>query len=187
ALAPEQRQARVLVRLAASGAARSGPIDVVASLGTTRARLHLEPVALPDGEPPRIALVRGPDDTTQRTLEDLGLPVTVLDETALATAELGAFDTLILDIRAYSHRPDLASHRERILAFCRAGGRVVAFYHKEREWNERPGKPLLAPFELEVGRERVSEEDAPIVLLERDHPLWRRPFAIGVEDFEGWV
>src|SRR5690606_25433058 len=38
ALAPEQRQARVLVRLAASGAARSGPIDVVASLGTTRAR-----------------------------------------------------------------------------------------------------------------------------------------------------
>src|SRR5690606_30232585 len=74
-----------------------------------------------------------------------------------------------------------------ILAFCRAGGRVVAFYHKEREWNERPGKPLLAPFELEVGRERVSEEDAPIVLLERDHPLWRRPFAIGVEDFEGWV
>lgn len=190
-LEPGQRAAQTLVRVAwkpRGDGAREDAIEVQASLGDARSRLLLQPVELPaDEDAPRVALVRGPDDTVERTLRDLGIEVETLDETALATAELGAFDTLVLDIRAYHHRPDLANHRDRLLAFCRAGGRVVAFYHKEREWNESPGKPLLAPFALKVGRGRVSEEDAPVELLKPDHVLWNHPFRIEPGDFEAWV
>ena len=93
----------------------------------------------------------------------------------------------MLDIRAYHHRPDLANHAERILDYHRRGGRVVTFYHKPREWNARKGKPLLAPFGLEIGNQRVSQEDAAVEFIDAEHPLLTRPFRIGAADFDGWV
>ncbi|MBK8097536.1 MAG: PIG-L family deacetylase [Planctomycetes bacterium] len=135
----------------------------------------------------RVGLVRGPDDTTERALADLGVAMQVLDRDALATARLDQFTTLLLDIRAYHHMPELAEHRDRILQFCRAGGRIVAMYHKPGEWNERAGHPLLAPFALTVGEGRITEEDAVVTMLSPEHRLWRAPHAITPADFAGWV
>ena len=95
--------------------------------------------------------------------------------------------SLLLDMRAYHHAPELAEHRDRILQFCRAGGRVVVMYHKPGEWNERRGHPLLAPFSLVVGSDRVTEEASPVTILQPEHRLWRQPHTIGPTDFEGWV
>ncbi len=198
-LEPGASTARVLVRVERREAAAGdegqgkgldgGPIEILARLGDrARAVATLQPFAVPDELARlRVGLIRGPEDSTERCLADLGVDYEVLDEAGLAVAELTSFTTLFLDIRAYQHRPDLANHRERLLAFVRAGGRVITCYHKEREWNEAPGHPMLAPFALQVGRARVSEEDAAVTLLEPAHPLWNQPFRIGPTDFDGWV
>ena len=111
----------------------------------------------------------------------------MLDEPTLASTDLARFGVVVLDIRAYYHRPDLAQHKDRLLQFCSDGGRVLSFYHKSGEWNARDGHPLLAPIELEVGTQRVCEEDAAVELLHAEHELWTRPHRITVADFEGWV
>jgi len=186
-LSPEHREARVLVRVAFDGAELSGPARIRASVGEHGAVLRLVPAALELDPELSVAIVRGPDDTLLRTMQDLGIHVTELDEASLGVAELSAYDTLVLDIRAYHHRRELAEHRERMLQFCRSGGRVLAFYHKPSEWNEGPGHPLLAPFPMEVGNTRVTEEDAAVVPLVPEHPLWTRPHRLGAADFDGWV
>jgi hypothetical protein len=142
-------------------------------------------VAVPPGV--RVALVRGPDDSTERALADLGIPFVSLDRDALAMARLDEFTTVLLDIRAYHHRPELAEVRDRLLQYVRAGGRVVAMYHKPGEWNERAGRPLLAPFPLHVADARVTEEESPVVLLQPQHRLWSHPHTITAADFAGWV
>ena len=135
----------------------------------------------------RIGLVRGPDDTTEKALFDLGVPFTSLDRDALLLANLDDFTAILLDIRAYHHRPELAEMRDRLLAYCRAGGRIVAMYHKSGEWNERAGHPLLAPFPLTIGEERCTEEHTAVTFVQVEHPLLMQPHVITDADFAGWV
>lgn len=186
-LTAENPQARLLVRATIVADELSANPGIEVGLGDYESRIRVVPVdvSVPPGL--RVALVRGPDDTTERALSDLGVTFTALDRDALALTRLDDFTTVLLDIRAYHHRPELAEVRDRLLQFCRSGGRIVAMYHKSGEWNERKGHPLLAPFPLVVGGDRVTEEDAAVTLLQPGHRLLQFPHPIAAADFDGWV
>lgn len=183
----ERREARALLRLLVPNPGElPESAHLVARYADSVAKLPLRVVAVEVPPTLKVGLVRGPDDTLLRTLQDLGVAYTELDERALAVRELSDFTTVALDIRTASSRPDLHDHRERLLEFCAKGGRIVAFYHKPREWNARDGRPTVAPFELVVGNDRVSEEDAPVEILAPTHPLLTTPHAITLADFADW-
>lgn len=186
-LSREHSTARVLVKATIAADELTDTAGIEIGFGDVRTRLPLRAVdvSVPPGL--KVALVRGPDDTTERTLSDLGVAFVALDRDALAMARLDEFSTVLLDIRAYHHRPELAEVRDRLLQFCRGGGRVVAMYHKPGEWNERAGHPLLAPFALVVGDGRVTEEDSAVTLLQPAHRLLQYPHTIAATDFDGWV
>ncbi len=186
-LSKDHAEARVLVRASIDGAALSSDPAIRLEVGGQKASLRIVPVEVfvPPGL--RIGLVRGPDDTIERSLADLGVAYQQLDRDALATSRLEDFSCLLLDMRSYHHVPELAEHKDRILQYCRAGGRVVAMYHKAGEWNERAGHPLLAPFALTVGNDRCTEEESPVVMLQPQHAIWTKPHAITAQDFEGWT
>lgn len=186
-LSAEHPEARLLVRVRLDPDERTPDAGLEVGFGAASSRLRFVEVdvAVPPGL--RVAVVRGPDDTTEAALADLGVAFVSLDEDSLLTARFEDFGAVLLDIRAYHHRPELAEVRDRLLAYCRGGGRVVAMYHKPNEWNERNGHPLLAPFPLTVGNDRVTEEDAVPTFLQPEHRLLRHPNAIGLDDFAGWV
>ncbi|MEM7201378.1 MAG: PIG-L family deacetylase [Planctomycetota bacterium] len=186
-LSPERAQAEVLVRLRGTGPASAARQAVRARVAGATASMGLERLEARVGDGFSVGLIAGPDDTLRRTLADLGIRYRELDAATLAAADLADDQTVVLDLRAYYHRPDLAHHRERLLRFCRQGGRVLAFYHKPGEWNARPGRPSLAPFELEVGRARASEEDAEVRFLRPEHALLNEPHPVTKRDFDGWV
>ena len=187
ALSKDHSEARVLVRATIDGPSLDAQPTIRLEIGGEKSSLSIVPVEsfVPPGL--RVGLVRGPDDTIERSLADLGVAWQELDRDALATARLEDFSCLLLDMRSYHHVPELAEHRDRILQYCRAGGRVVAMYHKPGEWNERAGHPLLAPFALTVGNDRCTEEESPVVMLQAQHAIWTKPHAITAQDFEGWV
>ena len=45
----------------------------------------------------------------------------------------------------------------------------------------------LGPFPIELGRGRVSVEEAPVTITNADSAVLRGPNAITAADFEGWV
>jgi len=45
----------------------------------------------------------------------------------------------------------------------------------------------VAPFPLKLSRERVTEEDAEVRIINPAHPLLNFPNKINSSDFEGWV
>jgi hypothetical protein len=186
-LSREHPEARLLVR--ATFAADELPAEPVLRMEVNGQKAPLRIVPVEVFVPPglKVGLVRGPDDTLEGALADLGVAYQALDRDTLATARLEQFTTLLLDMRAYHHVPELAENRDRILQFCRAGGRVVSMYHKPGEWNERQGHPLLSPFPLTIGNERVTEEDAPVTMLQPTHRIWTQPHEITAHDFDGWV
>lgn len=186
-LTPEHPQARLLVKVTIDADELVADAGLEVGFRDEASRIRVQPidVVVPPGL--RVALVRGPDDSTERALADLGISFVSLDRDALAMARLEEFTTVLLDIRAYFHRPELAEMRDRLLQFVGAGGRVVAMYHKPGEWNERAARPQLAPFSLTIGSDRITEEDAAVVLLQPEHRLMSHPHSIGPADFAGWV
>ncbi|MCA8951836.1 MAG: hypothetical protein KDE27_20165, partial [Planctomycetes bacterium] len=186
-LTKTHNEARLLVDATIDPGELTADAGILVGYRDHSARIRILPVDVSVPAGLRVGLVRGPEDTTERALADLGVDVTVLEPGTLMTEPLEQFTALLLDIRANYHREDLAEMRGRILEFCRAGGRVVVMYHKPDEWNASDAEPSLAPFPFVVGRGRVTEENAAVTFLQPDHRLLQHPNAITAADFDGWV
>jgi LmbE family N-acetylglucosaminyl deacetylase len=132
----------------------------------------------------RVGYVAGPGDEVQNALQQMGVSVEPLGPGQLASGDLSRFDVIVTGIRAYEVRPDLAVHNQRLLDFARAGGTLIVQYNKY-EFTE----PGIAPFPVEMSRphDRVTDEGAPVRLLDPAHPVFTTPNRITRADFDGWV
>lgn len=141
------------------------------------------PVARLDGT--RVGYVMGVGDEVPAAIEALGAQVEMLDAAALANpASLTGLDAIVVGTRAYAVRDDLLEHNQRLIEFARAGGHLVILYQTQEFVPEE-----MAPYPaaLPRGAEEVSEEDAPVRLLQPDHPFMTAPNRITEADFDGWV
>lgn len=177
----EQRVVSVAVTPPASVAEGDFPLTVnAAGAPVTRSFVRVVDLELPGGR--TVGVVQSYDDTFVRTLDLLGIAHGRIDEVDYAPARLDRFDAIIVDIRAYSHRPDLVSNYGALLGYVERGGRLLVMYQKTFEW-----RPEFAPRPLKLSRDRVTREDAPVTVLVPDHPLFNTPNRIGDTDWNGWV
>lgn len=128
----------------------------------------------------RVAYIMGTGDTVPEAIRQLGIEPHLLSTDELASADLSQYDTIVIGIRAYSARPELATAQPRLDTFVRNGGTLVVQYQSQT---------FPAPFSLAMGNipERVVEENAPVKLLEPANPLFQWPNSITGADFSGWL
>ena len=131
-----------------------------------------------------VGYVMGAGDDGPEALRQLGVRVVPLDADSLARGDLARYHAIVTGVRAYEVRPDLAAHNARLLDYARAGGTLVVQYNKY-EFTE----PGVAPFPLKMARphDRVTDETAPVSLLQPQHPALSWPNRITAADFDGWV
>jgi hypothetical protein len=147
-----------------------------------RTRVSVVPVEV--DEELRVGYVKGSGDLGAEVLGQMGVSVELLDPDVVRSGSFQGLDVVVLGIRAYETRPDLASANEQLLAFARAGGTVVVQYNKY----EFP-RGDFAPYPVEMSRphDRVSDETVPVRILDPDHALFNYPNRIDERDFEGWA
>ncbi len=130
-----------------------------------------------------VGYVSGAGDDVPAALEQMGYEVTSLASADLTPERLRGLDAVVIGIRAFNVRKDLAEHLPALFAYVQAGGTVVAQYNTldglRDDW--------LAPFQLHLSRERVTDEHAPVTILAPEHPMLTTPNRITAADFEGWV
>ncbi|MXX87431.1 MAG: PIG-L family deacetylase [Acidobacteria bacterium] len=132
--------------------------------------------------PVHVGYVEGVGDEVAEAIAQLGVPLTFLDEAALAEGDLSGFDTIVLGVRAYLARPDLRTHNQRLLDYVAGGGTLLVQYNKF-EFNAGP----WGPYPISVGRGRITDENAPMQVLIPDHPAFTGPNRIDDADWAGWV
>ncbi|HEV7475757.1 MAG TPA: PIG-L family deacetylase [Pyrinomonadaceae bacterium] len=137
----------------------------------------------------RVGYVASFDQTLEQSLAALGVNAKPLNVEAVKSSDLSSFDTIIIDNRGYEAHPELIAANSRLLDFAKAGGTLIVFYHKSNEWNLDASKnrPLLAPYTINLGDERVTDETAPIKFLLPRHPLLNFPNKITQADFANWI
>lgn len=132
----------------------------------------------------RVGYVVGSGDGGADALRQMGMTVELLDEAQVREGSFGDYDLLMLGVRAYETRPELADANDAVLAFARSGGTVVVQYNKY----EYP-QGGFAPYPVRMNRphDRVVDETAPITLLAPEAPVFTTPNPVGPADFDGWV
>jgi len=143
-------------------------------------------VKVPEGL--RVGYVDGGADSVPAALRLVGVNVELLDEDDLAFGDLSVYDTIVVGIRAYRTRPDLAAANSRLLEYVRNGGNLVVQYHQPGDnWNAAS----TAPYYLRIGSPsfnwRVTDENAEVRTLQPNHPVLNTPNVIGPEDWAGWI
>ena len=147
-------------------------------------RASVFPVRIREGI--RVGYVMGSGDDGLEALRQLGAAVEEVGPDRVREGDFSGYDVLVLGIRVYETRPDVAAVNDRILAFAEAGGTVIVQYNKY----EYP-RGGFAPYPVSMGSgrsaPRVTDENSPFVLLDPESPVFSSPNRIVETDFEGWV
>ena len=129
----------------------------------------------------KVGYVMGTGDDVPDAIRRMGVAVTMLGPDTLATGDLSAFDTIVVGIRASQARPDFVANHGRLLQYVERGGTLIVQYQQ----NDYIAKKLL-PFPAEMAS-RVTDENAPVEILQPTHPVFTFPNTITAADFSGWV
>jgi LmbE family N-acetylglucosaminyl deacetylase len=118
-------------------------------------------------------------------LRRLGIDVQMLDTAALAFGDLSHYDAIIVGVRAYELRPELAGANKRLLDYVSNGGTLVVQYNRDFVWD----KLLPAPYPAKIGAPtpRITDENAEVKFLQPDDLLLNRPNKITEADFRNWI
>ncbi len=144
-------------------------------------RIRVARIALPAAR--RIGYVRGASDKVPEALARAGLAVVLLGPDTLARGDLAAYDAIVIGSRAYETDTALVANNDRLLDYVRAGGHVLVQYQQYPY--VRGG---YAPFPLQIANphDRVTDETAPVTVLEPGSPVFREPNAITGTDWNDW-
>ena len=127
----------------------------------------------------KVGYIEGAGDIMDETLENLGYEVLRITED---TPDLwNEVDAVLVGIRAFNTEKWLMNSGDRIKSFVEDGGNFVVTYTTAG----RSGIELPTPLPLTIGRDRVTEEDAPISMSK--HPILSTPNEITSNDFDYWV
>jgi LmbE family N-acetylglucosaminyl deacetylase len=128
-----------------------------------------------------VGYVMGVGDDVPAALEQIGARVELLTSDDLAWGDLNRFDVVMTGVRAYERRADLRANNQRLIEYARAGGTVIVNYNKF-EFNEAQ----YGPYPGKVGRERVTDENSVVRVLQPQHPVFTSPNRITDADWKGW-
>ncbi|GAC1452733.1 MAG: hypothetical protein PVSMB1_00440 [Gemmatimonadaceae bacterium] len=131
-----------------------------------------------------VAYVPGVGDNVAPVLQQLGVPLTIVEPDDIPRTSLSQFSAIIVGPRAYQASPALQGNNEYLLAYVRNGGRLVVQYGQAEM--QRPGI-MPYPITLKQPAERVTDEDAPVTITDPQSPLLKAPNTITQDDFKGWV
>jgi LmbE family N-acetylglucosaminyl deacetylase len=148
------------------------------------ARLSLQGVDVAVRPGVRLAYIPGAGDNVAPMLRQLGVSLTVIDPSAVATTDFSPYAAVVVGTRAYESHPALIRHNGRLLEYVRRGGTLVVQYGQYEMMQS-----TVMPYPITINRPhtRVTVENSPVSILDPEHQLLRTPNRIGSRDFEGWV
>ena len=131
----------------------------------------------------RVGYVMGTGDGGYEALRQMGVKAELLTPDRVSVGDFAGLDAVVIGVRAYEVRPDLVAANARLLDFARAGGTVVVQYQQYQYSNGG-----FAPYPVKINNphDRVTDETAPMRMLDLESPVFKAPNRITAEDFEGW-
>lgn len=159
--------------------------------------VHAFAIAVPENL--RIGYITAESEPVPEALRRLGIRVDMLDAVALAFSDLSQYRAIVVGVRAYELRAELAGANQRLLDYVSNGGTLVVQYQREFAWDKfqyAPYPALISP-PIPPAKDgapqtprplpRITDENSPVKFLKPNDALLNKPNKITQEDFKGWV
>ena len=130
-----------------------------------------------------VGYLPGAGDSVAENLKQMGYSVKVFDDTNLTPEQLRDLDAVVIGVRAFNVRDNIASQLPVLFAYVENGGTIVAQYSRPDGLKTN----RLAPFDLRLSGDRVTDENAAVTFLSPDHLVLNTPNKITSADFDGWI
>ncbi|MEM9869476.1 MAG: LmbE family protein, partial [Bacteroidota bacterium] len=118
-------------------------------------------------------------------LEQIGYQVHLLDPDNIQPGTLEKYDAVVVGIRAYNVVESLKFKQPFLLEYVENGGNLVVQYNTANRWRKQFEN--IAPYNLSISRDRVTDENARVEIIDQEHSLVNFPNTITAADFENWV
>ena len=106
-------------------------------------------------------MFRATGDSVAEALVQMGYTVIPLSANDLTEDGLRGLDAVVVGIRAFNVRTDLAPHLPALFAFSEAGGNVIVQYNRPNGLKANQ----FAPYDLRISQDRVTNEQSPVTFL----------------------
>jgi LmbE family N-acetylglucosaminyl deacetylase len=133
----------------------------------------------------KIGYIPGAGDEMATALRQVGYSVTVLNDEALAKQPLSGYQAIVVGVRAFNTNDRMPAFHQRLMDYVSGGGTLIVQYNTQNRISRITGP--IGPWPFNISQDRVTEENAPVALLEPKHPFFQTPNRIGEDDFIGWV
>ncbi len=131
-----------------------------------------------------IGYIAGAGDAIPESLKQIGYNVVTIAPEEIDKTDLEKFDAIVLGIRAYNVVDALKFKQPHLLDYVQQGGTMIVQYNTSGRWRKTR---VMAPFDLKISRDRVTDENAPVSIIANGHSLVNFPNKITEKDFDGWV
>ncbi|MFD1162535.1 PIG-L family deacetylase [Hwangdonia seohaensis] len=130
-----------------------------------------------------IGYIQGAGDVVPESLQQIGYNVLTIKPEDINAEMLSRFDAIVVGIRAYNVLDDIQFKQQQLFDFVKNGGNMIVQYNTSRGIKV----DHLAPYDLKLSRDRVTNENAEVRFLKPEHPILNYPNKITQKDFEGWT
>ncbi len=132
-----------------------------------------------------IGYIVGAGDAVPESLEQIGYTVQIIDPNDIGEGTLQKYDAIVVGIRAYNVVETLKFKQRFLLDYVKEGGNLIVQYNTAGRWAAQFED--IAPYDLTLSRDRVTNENSPVKILASNHSLVNFPNKIVENDFNGWI
>lgn len=131
----------------------------------------------------RIGYLPGAGDLIPQALREIGLRVDILNEQDVLAGNLSQYDAIVTGVRLYNVNERMRYMQPHLMAYVKNGGTLLVQYNVSS--GSLPSD--LGPYPLTLSRSRVTDETAPVTILNADSRILNYPNKITAADFNGWI
>jgi LmbE family N-acetylglucosaminyl deacetylase len=133
----------------------------------------------------KIGYIVGAGDKVPEALEEMGYEVTLLTDKELAKNNLSQFDAILTGVRAYNTNEWMNKYYDKLMKYVNEGGNLIVQYNTSNQIG--PVRAKIGPYNFNITRNRITDENAPVSFLKPEHPVFNFPNKITGDDFKGWI
>jgi hypothetical protein len=133
----------------------------------------------------KIGYIVGAGDKVPQALEQMGYEVTLLTDKELSKNGLDKYDAIVTGVRAYNTNEWMNNHYDKLMKYVNDGGNLIVQYNTSNQIG--PVRAKISPYNFDISRTRVTDENATVTFLKPQHPVMNFPNKITQDDFKGWI
>jgi LmbE family N-acetylglucosaminyl deacetylase len=133
----------------------------------------------------KIGYIMGAGDKVPEAITQLGYTIEYITEKDCNDINLEKYDAIITGIRAYNTNEWMNDAYDALMRYVNKGGNLIVQYNTSNQIG--PVKAKIAPYNFTISRNRITDENAGVTILNNDEALLNKPNKIIATDFDNWV